>query len=97
MTLQEVLGDRRAPYFGPDMYYPHEAIQLWEGNRGMEEYAGEAFLVEERVNGQTWMDDDTESEIGDDGTDASVAGTSVDGEGAVSGSQWPEMNFTGDL
>lgn len=60
-TLQEVLGEQRAPYFGPVMYYPNEAIQLWEGNRGMEEYAREAFPMEEAANGMTWMDDDDES------------------------------------
>ena len=60
--LQEVLGEQRAPYFGPTMYYPNEAIQLWEGNRGMEEYAREVFPVEEAANGMVWMDDDDEDE-----------------------------------
>lgn len=66
-TLQKVLGEQRAPYFGPTMYYPNEAIELWEGNRGMEEYAREVFPVEESSNGCSWMndpDDDTESNFG---------------------------------
>lgn len=57
-ALEETLGTRGAPYFGPTMYYPNEAIQLWEGNRGLEEYAREIFPEEERANGMTWMDDD---------------------------------------
>ena len=59
--MQEVLGEQRAPYFGPDMYYPHEAITLWEGNRGIEEYAHETFPVEEENNGLTWMLEDDSS------------------------------------
>ena len=56
--MQEVLGQNRAGYFGPEMYYPHEAITLWEGNRGIEEYAHEIFPGEEEANGLTWMMDD---------------------------------------
>jgi hypothetical protein len=70
--LEEVLGKQRAPYYGPTMYYPHEAIRLWEGNRGMEEYAAETFIVEEKANGQTWM-----------GVDEDEDGESVGGESAV--------------
>ena len=60
-TMQEVLGQQGAPYFGPVMYYPHEAITLWEGNRGIEEYAHEIFPGEEEANGMTWMLDDDSS------------------------------------
>jgi len=67
------------------MYYPHEAIRLWEGNRGMEEYAAETFLVEERANGQTWMgvedDEDTQTEGGE-----SVVGTPYSSVAATPGS-----------
>lgn len=31
------------------------AKRLWEGYRGMEEYASEAFIIEERANGLDWM------------------------------------------
>lgn len=63
--MQEVLGQQRARYFGPDMYYPHEAITLWEGNRGIEEYAHEIFPGEEEANGLTWMLDDESSPGGE--------------------------------
>ena len=32
-----------------------EARGLWEGWRGIEEYAREVFPVEEEVNGMSWM------------------------------------------
>jgi hypothetical protein len=32
-----------------------DARTLWEGYRGIEEYAREAFPVEEEANGKTWM------------------------------------------
>ena len=34
-----------------------EARSLWEGYRGIEEYAREVFPVEEEANGKTWMID----------------------------------------
>lgn len=55
--LQETLGEKRVPYFGPDLEYPQEARSLWEGYRGIEEYAREVFPVEEAANGLTWMDE----------------------------------------
>jgi hypothetical protein len=33
------------------------ALELWEGNRSMEEYAQEVFPVEEAANGLTWMEE----------------------------------------
>lgn len=54
-VLQETLGDKRAPYFGPKYEYPNEALSLWEGFRGIEEYAREVFPLEEAANGFTWM------------------------------------------
>ncbi|KAF2673916.1 NmrA-domain-containing protein [Microthyrium microscopicum] len=60
--LEEVLGDKQAPYFGPDLE-PNctaIAIELWEGNRSMEEYAREVFPVEEQANGQKWMEEGDE-------------------------------------
>lgn len=61
-TLQETLGAKEAPYFGPDLE-PNCTIiarKLWEGNRSMEEYAREIFPLEESANGLTWMDEGDE-------------------------------------
>lgn len=46
------------PYFGSqelENSCPHEAMLLWEGHRGLEEYAREVFPLEEAANGLTWM------------------------------------------
>ncbi|RMZ84885.1 hypothetical protein DV738_g138, partial [Chaetothyriales sp. CBS 135597] len=40
---------------GPGTALTDEARELWEGYRGIEEYAREAFVVEEEANGKTWM------------------------------------------
>ncbi|KAI9860921.1 MAG: hypothetical protein M1813_005600 [Trichoglossum hirsutum] len=53
--IEELFGRYQAPYFGPDLTAPDEALQLWPGYRGIEEYAREVFPVEERLNGLTWM------------------------------------------
>lgn len=51
---------KQPPYFG-DMSlendYPNVAMELWEGPRGMEEYAREVFPLEEMANGKDWMHD----------------------------------------
>lgn len=54
--LQETLGQKRAPYFGPSLEYPREARSIWEGHRGIEEYAREVFPIEEYANGLRWME-----------------------------------------
>lgn len=56
-ALEFTLGERGAPYFGPDLEpsVPGVSLELWEGNRSMEEYAQEVFPVEEAANGLTWM------------------------------------------
>lgn len=54
--LQETLGDQRAPYF-PDLEYPREGRSIWEGYRGIEEYAREVFPIEEYANGLRWMEE----------------------------------------
>lgn len=95
LALQQTLGARelgfdQAPYFGPTMYYPEEAIKLWEGNRGVEEYAREAFLEEERLNGLSWMDEDD-----DDADDGSTDGTSNAREVTGSESESAAMRFAG--
>lgn len=53
--IEVLFGKFNAPYFGPDLHAPADAIVLWEGYRGIEEYAREVFPVEEAANGQTWM------------------------------------------
>ncbi|KAI9676019.1 MAG: hypothetical protein M1817_000762 [Caeruleum heppii] len=57
--ISVLFGDHKAPYFGPDLEAKalEEARELWEGYRGIEEYAREVFPVEERLNGLTWMDE----------------------------------------
>lgn len=50
---------KQPPYFGDRALEddcPHTAMQLWEGPRGLEEYARETFPLEESANGKTWMD-----------------------------------------
>lgn len=54
--LQETLGQKGAPYFGPNLEYPREGRSIWEGHRGIEEYAREVFPIEEYNNGLRWMD-----------------------------------------
>jgi hypothetical protein len=58
-ALEETLAEKGAPYFGPDLEKdcPSAALELWEGNRGMQEYAREVFPVEEAANGLTWMEE----------------------------------------
>ena len=93
--MQEVLGHQRAPYFGPDMYYPHEAITLWEGNRGIEEYAHEIFPGEEEANGLMWMLDEEGSPPGDTGDIAengTTEGSAAEREGKRTEA---ELGFTG--
>jgi hypothetical protein len=60
--LEETLGIKEAPYFGPDLEpnCTHISQQLWEGNRSIEEYAREVFPLEESENGLTWMDEGDE-------------------------------------
>ncbi|CZT49476.1 probable nitrogen metabolic regulation protein nmr [Rhynchosporium secalis] len=53
------------PYFGSQLMEnscPSEALELWEGHRGLEEYAREVFPLEEAANGLTWMNDSNEVE-----------------------------------
>ncbi|TID13465.1 NmrA-domain-containing protein [Venturia nashicola] len=59
-TLQEILGKKDAPYFGPEMEEgcTQIASELWEGNRDIEEYAREVFPIEEYNNGLRWMDEE---------------------------------------
>lgn len=59
---------KQPPYFGDpklEASCPREALELWEGPRGLEEYAREMFPLEEEANGLTWMFEEE-----DDGHDA---------------------------
>ncbi|KAI0470851.1 nitrogen metabolite repression--responsible protein [Xylariaceae sp. FL0804] len=58
---------KQPPYFGDDELErrtPDDALALWEGPRGLEEYAREIFPLEEEANGMTWMFDDDDDENG---------------------------------
>lgn len=51
-------GKGQPPYFGSrhlEDSCPGDAMRLWEGHRGIEEYAREVFPLEEVANGRTWM------------------------------------------
>jgi hypothetical protein len=59
--IASLFGHHKAPYFGPDLEGSNvldDALELWEGYRGIEEYAREIFPEEERANGMKWMDED---------------------------------------
>ncbi|KAH8591123.1 NmrA-like family-domain-containing protein [Bisporella sp. PMI_857] len=54
---------KQPPYFGTHYFEsscPEEAFALWEGYRGLEEYAKEVFPLEEAANGLKWMDEEEE-------------------------------------
>jgi hypothetical protein len=57
--------DKQPPYFGTRVFEdscPEEALALWEGYRGLEEYAREVFPLEEAANGLTWMNEEEDEE-----------------------------------
>ncbi|KAI1096679.1 nitrogen metabolite repression--responsible protein [Rostrohypoxylon terebratum] len=67
---------KQPPYFGDaelEKKCPDDALKLWEGPRGLEEYAREIFPLEEEANGMTWMregsDAALEGEINEDVVD----------------------------
>lgn len=67
--LDERDAKKQPPYFGHaqlERNCPTEALELWEGPRGLEEYAREVFPLEEEENGLTWMFDDEEVDINDE-------------------------------
>lgn len=64
-TVNEPDPRKQPPYFGDmtlELSCPGEALELWEGPRGLEEYAREMFPLEEEANGLTWMLDEDELE-----------------------------------
>ncbi|KAI7176983.1 Nitrogen metabolite repression protein, partial [Hortaea werneckii] len=84
--LQETLGFKRAPYFGPELEYPREGRSIWEGYRGIEEYAREVFPIEEYANGLRWMEEESTT------APSSVAASEVDDgelEPAEPRGSWP--------
>ena len=69
-ALEELFGlghddpAKQPPYFGDaelENTCPHVALELWEGPRGLEEYAREVFPLEEQANGLRWMLDEEET------------------------------------
>lgn len=69
-------GNLQPYYFGTkelEDRCPEQALALWEGPRGLEEYAREVFPLEEAANGLTWMEEG-------DGVDGVQDGGTVDGE-----------------
>jgi len=68
-SLSEVEAERQPPYFADEALeakVPETAMGLWEGYRGLEEYAREVFPLEEAANGLTWMNEgEGESEEGE--------------------------------
>ncbi|UKZ83443.1 hypothetical protein TrVFT333_011252 [Trichoderma virens FT-333] len=66
---------KQPPYFGDpklEASCPREALELWEGPRGLEEYAREMFPLEEEANGLTWMFEEE-----DDGHEARMQATTT--------------------
>ncbi|EGP85116.1 uncharacterized protein MYCGRDRAFT_75077 [Zymoseptoria tritici IPO323] len=82
--LQSVLGEARAPYFGPALEYPREGRGIWEGWRGIEEYAREVFPIEEYANGMRWMEED-----GTGGGTGWTTPSEVEGEDGAGGRSRP--------
>ena len=66
---------KQPPYFGSielEKSCPQEALALWEGYRGLEEYAREVFPLEEAANGLTWMNEDDSTNEEEDGDDDDI-------------------------
>ncbi|KAJ2984507.1 hypothetical protein NUW58_g6024 [Xylaria curta] len=62
-SLQNSDPKQQPPYFGDqelENKCPYDALALWEGPRGLQEYAREIFPMEEEANGKTWMYSDEE-------------------------------------
>jgi len=79
---------KQPPYFGTHKFEdscPEEALALWEGYRGLEEYAREVFPLEEAANGLVWMnEEDGRADSGDD-ADADADGEDDDNDGSSEG------------
>jgi hypothetical protein len=71
--------NKQPPYFGDlelENNCPTQALALWEGPRGLEEYAQEVFPLEEEANGLTWMKED-EGDGGGEGEGEHEASTAA--------------------
>jgi uncharacterized protein YbjT (DUF2867 family) len=80
--VEESDPKKQPPYFGDlrlEESCPREALELWEGPRGIEEYAREMFPLEEEANGLTWMfeDDERDGETGDEDDEVQATAASV--------------------
>jgi len=67
--------EKQPPYFGSfelEKSCPQEALALWEGFRGLEEYAREVFPLEEAANGLVWMNEGNDDGYEDDGDEDDV-------------------------
>jgi hypothetical protein len=67
--------ENQPPYFGSfelENSCPQEALALWEGFRGLEEYAREVFPLEEAANGLVWMNEDNGNEDEDESDEDDV-------------------------
>lgn len=77
---------KQPPYFGDaelEASCPAVALELWEGPRGLEEYAREVFPLEEQANGLTWMledDDPPDNANGNGGENGTLAAGEEDEE-----------------
>lgn len=82
-SLNHTSPTLQPPYFGTEHFEsscPEEALALWEGYRGLEEYAREVFPLEEAANGLVWMNEEEEEEVEDDGDgDGSSEGLTMGG------------------
>lgn len=70
-------GKLQPYYFGSKIMEdscPGEALELWEGHRGLEEYAREVFSLEEAANGLTWMNEEGGSSGGIGAVEGEIQG-----------------------
>ncbi|KAI0396855.1 NmrA-like family protein [Xylariaceae sp. FL0594] len=80
--------DKQPPYFGDvalDKRCPWDALALWEGPRGLEEYAREIFPMEEEANGMTWMYEDEDDEVAYEPTNAPPLAKEISGKAEIEG------------
>jgi len=88
------------PYFGTEVMErscPREAMELWEGHRGLEEYAREVFPLEEAANGLTWMNgEEGEVQGGEEGEDADGDEEEDEDEGLTMGGGIGSGTTTGE-
>lgn len=83
-SLENNDPEKQPPYFGDlelDKRCPDDALALWEGPRGLEEYAREIFPLEEEANGMTWMfEDEGEPELEGTAEEVEDVDNNEDGE-----------------